>query len=721
MTDGMGVRQHSARRAVWPWVIVPVGAVVAAIAAAGTGVADRSAGWNVAWTAAALSAVAGMLLARRSDPDRRTQWTLWTAASVCWLGGQLAWDVYAVVGSPRSPNLADAGWWGFAVLVSAGLRRPGSHARAVRLVALAEAVPLIVATTALTFAHLWGDASSSALAGWQQAAALAYPGVYVTAAVLTLQALVGGWMRRVPGPGPLLVLGGVVLQAVAFILWSRQLLAGSYVVGATVVDPLWALGMVAIGVGGGLIARRPEGVATPQDGSRWSGVLPAATFLLLIAALLHDQISGAPLPARVTLAVGLLCSGVTLIARGVLLEQRLRVLLAGERSERKALAAREARLARSNERMAEDLRQDALTGLRNRRALAEDLAQLDSLADRESFAIVLCDFDHFKAYNDALGHLAGDEALRDLAATIRAQLRAGDAAYRFGGEEVLLILRDLGTVEALHAAERVLCAVRATATPHPHGVGGVVTVSVGVAAGSGDAATMVARADGALYEAKAAGRDRVVAAGDGAGAPVSVASRPAADDVVLRYVRRLHDVARAAVADGADTVAVLETLAAAIRSELRFQTVAVNVLDGAQQNLHVVAVLGDQEARAALLGTVSAWRDWQDIVDTATDHRRAIWLPAGSHAWNRAIATRSSTAAVAAAPDAWHPDDVLLLPVRDSDGAVLAIISVDQPLGGLRPTDSDLQLLMALADHAGIALELMGRRAVSAYPTDMAA
>jgi hypothetical protein len=80
----------------------------------------------VAWTAAAVSALAGMALGLRSGAaEERDRWTWWVAAAACWLVGQIAWDVFAVVGSPRSPNVADLGWWAFAALVILGLVRLG--------------------------------------------------------------------------------------------------------------------------------------------------------------------------------------------------------------------------------------------------------------------------------------------------------------------------------------------------------------------------------------------------------------------------------------------------------------------------------------------------------------------------------------------------------------------------------------------------------------------
>src|SRR5262245_41993653 len=77
---------------------------------------------DTAWTAGAVTAVAGGLAARRaSEGSERGRWNWWTAAAASWLVGQLAWNLFSVTGMPPSPNVADLGWWGFAVLVIVGL------------------------------------------------------------------------------------------------------------------------------------------------------------------------------------------------------------------------------------------------------------------------------------------------------------------------------------------------------------------------------------------------------------------------------------------------------------------------------------------------------------------------------------------------------------------------------------------------------------------------
>jgi len=158
---------------------------------------------------------------------------------------------------------------------------------------------------------------------------------------------------------------------------------------------------------------------------------------------------------------------------------------------------------------------DPLTGLFNRNALEQRLAELDGAPcdDRkggQSHALLLCDLDHFKQVNDQLGHAAGDAVLQDVAYTMRAVLRAGDSIYRIGGEEILVVLPGASEKDAVAIAERLRQAVRKR---RPVGVG--VTISIGAAVTKPDTVNtddLVARADAALYSAKANGRDAVFVA-----------------------------------------------------------------------------------------------------------------------------------------------------------------------------------------------------------------
>ena len=154
---------------------------------------------------------------------------------------------------------------------------------------------------------------------------------------------------------------------------------------------------------------------------------------------------------------------------------------------------------------------DPLTGLFNRNALEQRLAELNGQpcnpAEGLSHALLLCDLDHFKRVNDQLGHAAGDAVLQDVAYTMRSTLQAGDTIYRVGGEEILVILPGAGREDAIEIAERLRHAVH-----ERRPVGVQVSVSIGVAVSEPDLVDtddLVARADAALYAAKAGGRNLV--------------------------------------------------------------------------------------------------------------------------------------------------------------------------------------------------------------------
>lgn len=158
---------------------------------------------------------------------------------------------------------------------------------------------------------------------------------------------------------------------------------------------------------------------------------------------------------------------------------------------------------------------DALTGLANRRRFDETLDSEWSRARRsgEPIALLMIDIDNFKRLNDTLGHPAGDRCLREVGRTLAQCIgRKSDLVARYGGEEFTAILPGASQGDAFRIAEwmRRMVAGKALQTPAE---GGVVTVSVGVGwvrqAEGDDPSHLTAAADGALYEAKRAGRNRV--------------------------------------------------------------------------------------------------------------------------------------------------------------------------------------------------------------------
>ncbi|HET6599446.1 MAG TPA: GGDEF domain-containing protein [Burkholderiaceae bacterium] len=174
-------------------------------------------------------------------------------------------------------------------------------------------------------------------------------------------------------------------------------------------------------------------------------------------------------------------------------------------------------------RLISDLRRlsmrDGLTGLLNRRALEEALAEQVGRSRRsgEAFCVLMLDADHFKQVNDRFGHAVGDQALKHLSKLLQGHMREVDRVARFGGEEFLVLLPGLALADALPLAERLRAIV--AAAPLSHADGKIrLSVSIGMAQWSGppeDASRLVVRADAALYEAKRRGRDRVASAGHG--------------------------------------------------------------------------------------------------------------------------------------------------------------------------------------------------------------
>lgn len=177
-----------------------------------------------------------------------------------------------------------------------------------------------------------------------------------------------------------------------------------------------------------------------------------------------------------------------------------------------------ASMERLNSLLFDDARRDPLTHLGNRLRLGEDLAAATGRIERYGhvYSLALYDIDHFKAYNDNFGHPAGDEALRRVAQVLAGSVRVGDMAYRYGGEEFVILLPEQDVATATAAVERTRAAVEALALPHPGNLpSGSITVSAGVAESTMaipfDVDAWLRLADVALYQAKAGGRNRVVA------------------------------------------------------------------------------------------------------------------------------------------------------------------------------------------------------------------
>lgn len=177
----------------------------------------------------------------------------------------------------------------------------------------------------------------------------------------------------------------------------------------------------------------------------------------------------------------------------------------------------------ARKRMQEALREqairDPLTGLFNRRYLDETLPRELSRCQRsgEPLTVAMLDLDHFKRFNDAYGHEAGDVVLRSVGDLLGHSMRAGDLFCRYGGEELTLILHGSTLDDARARLESLRQAIMQMRMLYQGGDLPAITVSIGVAAVGKqemDAAALLARADAALYRAKERGRNRVVTAGE---------------------------------------------------------------------------------------------------------------------------------------------------------------------------------------------------------------
>ena len=159
---------------------------------------------------------------------------------------------------------------------------------------------------------------------------------------------------------------------------------------------------------------------------------------------------------------------------------------------------------------------DALTGLPNRRQLMMQMETEVHRAARSGrpLSLALLDVDRFKAINDGHGHPAGDAVLQAVADELRRVTRGGDVLGRFGGEEFAVLMPETSLAKARLAGERLRIAIEKRTIEFPDGSSGRVTISVGVAllGGSEGCDHLISRADAALYEAKAGGRNLVMLA-----------------------------------------------------------------------------------------------------------------------------------------------------------------------------------------------------------------
>ena len=152
---------------------------------------------------------------------------------------------------------------------------------------------------------------------------------------------------------------------------------------------------------------------------------------------------------------------------------------------------------------------------------------------------------------------------------------------------------------------------------------------------------------------------------------------------------------------------LLDAIARVVSESLGYRTVVINLYRPAWNDFLVTTVHGSAEAQEALLGGVRRTEEWEELLAERFYRRGAFLIPAGSFDWDRLPLSYVPT--VERKGD-WDPEDAMFVPLRHSDGHLLGVLSVDEPLSGRRPTDDELDVLVAFAEHAAIAVEATQER-----------
>ena len=189
------------------------------------------------------------------------------------------------------------------------------------------------------------------------------------------------------------------------------------------------------------------------------------------------------------------------------------------------------------------------------------------------------------------------------------------------------------------------------------------------------------------------------------GASSASSTGVAARDVVSS-LRSLLGITKA-VRTGADVGSVLDGIARVIAETLGFDTVVLNVYRPEWDDFHVATVHGSAAVREALLGSVYDWSSWTPLLDSRFSRAGAYFIPNDGFDWSQDTGDRfvPADAPSVDSPDAWHPNDELFVPLEDSDGRIVGIMSFGDPVDGKRPNDEQLEIACALASHAALALE----------------
>jgi diguanylate cyclase (GGDEF)-like protein len=482
---------ESVRRGSWQlWAAITVVVVAGYLVVPGDGVLD---GWLVTGYKTSVGCLAGGALiagAIRRRPRAMAAWLLFGVGVTANALGALVSDIYTkVIGGENYPNIADGFWLmlypglflGVAVLIRArGTARDWAS--------MVDAMTVATGLGLLSWVFLMVPVrSDNALGTIGQVIVIAYPvGDIVVLAMLLHLVLAGG----VRNPSFWLVCSSMGLFLGGDVAWATLSQLGVELpeTPTHLLDMLFLLAYALFA----FAAWHPSVVALGRPGKIKPPRLTPLQLIMLTTATMI-----APAILAIQVAHHDVTNGVAIVIGSVAL-----FLL---------VVTRMAQLVRQVERQSRQLRalarSDALTGLPNRRAWFEELPGALARAARDAtpVTVAMLDLDHFKRFNDELGHQAGDRLLKGAASAWTAELRIVDVLARYGGEEFIVLLP---SADAKLAAD-VLSRLR-TATP----AGQTFSAGLAVWDGAESADELIGRADRALYAAKANGRDRTECAAD---------------------------------------------------------------------------------------------------------------------------------------------------------------------------------------------------------------
>jgi PAS domain S-box-containing protein len=172
---------------------------------------------------------------------------------------------------------------------------------------------------------------------------------------------------------------------------------------------------------------------------------------------------------------------------------------------------------------------------------------------------------------------------------------------------------------------------------------------------------------------------------------------------IFSRLRGLLEVTRL-VRTGEELPELLSAIARTISDSLGYQTVAINLYRREWDDFVVTTVIGSDDARKTLLGQVHQVGDWLPLLDERFLQRGAYLVPEGEFDWAERGAFTPSLPRTDD-PTAWQPEDALFAPMRDAEGNLLGILSVDEPLSGRRPTGDEIDVLVAVSEHAALAVQ----------------